>query len=88
MTGKTVHMVENAQFVFDCRVILHQMGNGMPGTFTKLVRVAIVAEVGMVRVNGNFVAKKKVPPLLKPTIDSGELLIIDIIVGFSFGFFE
>jgi hypothetical protein len=84
MMGKTIHTVENAWFVFDCKVILHQMGNGMPGTLAKLVRVVIVVKVGMIRVNGNFVAKKKVAPLLKPTINSSKLLIIDIIVGFSF----
>jgi hypothetical protein len=56
----------------------------MPGTLAKLIRVAIVAEVGMVRVNGNFISKKKVAPLLKPMINSSELFIIDIIVGFSF----
>jgi hypothetical protein len=80
MMGKTVHMVENAWFVFNCKVILHQMGNGMPNMFAELVRVAIVVEVGMVRVNGDFISKEEIMPLLKSMIDSSELLIIDIIV--------
>jgi hypothetical protein len=32
----------------------------MAGTLTKFVRVAIVMEVGMIRVNSDFLAKEKV----------------------------
>jgi hypothetical protein len=82
--GETICMVENTGLVFNHEVILHEVGDGMAGTFAKLVGVAIVMEVGVIRVNGNLVSKKKMPPLLKSAIDSSELFIIDIIMHFSF----
>jgi hypothetical protein len=84
MTGEAICMIENAGLVFNYEVILHEVSDGTLDMFAKFVGMAIVTEVGMIRVDGNFIAKKKMLPLLKPTIDSGELLIIDIIVHFGF----
>jgi hypothetical protein len=84
MTGKTVFVVKDARLVFDCEVILHKISDGMPGPFTQFVGMAVVVEVGVIRVSGNFVAKRKMLPLLKSMINSGEFLIIDVIVSFGF----
>jgi hypothetical protein len=82
---KTIHAIENARFVFNHKVILYQVSNGIVGTLTKFVEVVIIVEIGMIRVNNNLIAKEKIMPLLKPMVNSSKFLIVDILVGFSFG---